>query len=46
MLILVSSTQLKSSDLTDEEMKNKVIYFGDIDKAKFRTPRPVIDRLE
>jgi predicted nucleic acid-binding protein len=29
---------LKSSDMTDEEMKNKVIYFMSIDKAKFRNP--------
>ena len=37
---------LKSSDLTDEEMKNKVIYFMSIDKAKFRTPVRPGDRLD
>ena len=37
---------LKSSDLTDEEMKNKVIYFMSIDKAKFRTPVRPWDRLD
>jgi 3-hydroxyacyl-[acyl-carrier-protein] dehydratase len=37
---------LKSSDLTDEEMKNKVIYFMSIDKAKFRTPVKPGDRLD
>ncbi len=29
---------LKSSGLTDEQMKDKVIYFMSIDKAKFRNP--------
>ncbi len=37
---------LKSSDLTDEEMKNKVIYFMSIDKAKFRNPVRPGDRLD
>jgi 3-hydroxyacyl-[acyl-carrier-protein] dehydratase len=37
---------LKSSELTDEEMKNKVIYFMSIDKAKFRTPVRPGDRLD
>ena len=37
---------LKSSDLTDEEMKNKVIYFMSIDKAKFRIPVRPGDRLD
>ena len=37
---------LKSSDLTDEKMKNKVIYFMSIDKAKFRTPVRPGDRLD
>jgi 3-hydroxyacyl-[acyl-carrier-protein] dehydratase len=37
---------LKSSDLTDEEMKDKVIYFMSIDKAKFRTPVRPGDRLD
>ncbi|PUE64417.1 3-hydroxyacyl-ACP dehydratase FabZ [Arcobacter caeni] len=37
---------LKSSDLTDEEMKNKVIYFMSIDNAKFRTPVRPGDRLD
>lgn len=37
---------LKSSELTDEEMKNKVIYFMSIDKAKFRTPVKPGDRLD
>ncbi|WP_121628192.1 3-hydroxyacyl-ACP dehydratase FabZ [Poseidonibacter antarcticus] len=37
---------LKSSDLTDEEMKNKVIYFMSIDKAKFRNPVKPGDRLD
>ena len=37
---------LKSTDLTDEEMKNKVIYFMSIDKAKFRTPVRPGDRLD
>ena len=37
---------LKSSDLTDEQMKNKVIYFMSIDKAKFRNPVRPGDRLD
>ena len=37
---------LKSSDLTEEQMKNKVIYFMSIDKAKFRTPVRPGDRLD
>ena len=37
---------LKSSDLTDEEMKNKVIYFMSIDNAKFRTPVRPGDKLD
>ena len=37
---------LKSSDLTDEQMKNKVIYFMSIDNAKFRTPVKPGDRLD
>lgn len=37
---------LKSSDLSDEEMKNKVIYFMSIDNAKFRTPVRPGDRLD
>lgn len=37
---------LKSSDLTDEEMKNKVIYFMSIDNAKFRNPVRPGDRLD
>lgn len=37
---------LKSSDMTDEEMKNKVIYFMSIDKAKFRNPVRPGDRLD
>ena len=37
---------LKSSDLSDEEMKNKVIYFMSIDKAKFRNPVQPGDRLD
>lgn len=37
---------LKSSDLTEEEMKNKVIYFMSIDKAKFRNPVKPGDRLD
>lgn len=37
---------LKSSELSDEEMKNKVIYFMSIDKAKFRTPVRPGDRLD
>jgi 3-hydroxyacyl-[acyl-carrier-protein] dehydratase len=37
---------LKSSGLSDEELKNKVIYFMSIDKAKFRSPVKPGDRLE
>ncbi|MBU3014661.1 3-hydroxyacyl-ACP dehydratase FabZ [Poseidonibacter lekithochrous] len=37
---------LKSSDLSEEEMKNKVIYFMSIDKAKFRNPVKPGDRLD
>ena len=37
---------LKSSDLSDAEMKNKVIYFMSIDNAKFRTPVRPGDRLD
>lgn len=37
---------LKSSDLSDEEIKNKVIYFMSIDKAKFRNPVRPGDRLD
>ena len=37
---------LKSSGLTDEQMKDKVIYFMSIDKAKFRTPVRPGDRLD
>ena len=37
---------LKSNDLTVEELKNKVIYFMSIDKAKFRTPVKPGDKLE
>ncbi len=37
---------LKSNDLTAEELKNKVIYFMSIDKAKFRTPVKPGDQLE
>ena len=37
---------LKSSGLTDEEIKNKVIYFMSIDGAKFRVPVKPGDRLE
>ena len=37
---------LKSSNLSDEEMKNKVIYFMSIDKAKFRIPVRPGDRLD
>jgi len=37
---------LKSNDLTVEELKNKVIYFMSIDKAKFRTPVRPGDKLE
>ncbi|MCP4970342.1 MAG: 3-hydroxyacyl-ACP dehydratase FabZ [Arcobacter sp.] len=37
---------LKSNDLTTEELKNKVIYFMSIDKAKFRSPVKPGDKLE
>ncbi len=37
---------LKSSGLTDEEIKQKVIYFMSIDGAKFRIPVKPGDRLE
>lgn len=37
---------LKSNDLTTEELKNKVIYFMSIDKAKFRNPVKPGDKLE
>jgi len=36
---------LKSNDLTNEELKNKVIYFMSIDKAKFRSPVKPGDQL-
>jgi len=37
---------LKSSGLTDEEIKAKVIYFMSIDKGKFRKPVRPGDKLE
>jgi 3-hydroxyacyl-[acyl-carrier-protein] dehydratase len=37
---------LKSSGLTDEEIKQKVIYFMSIDGAKFRQPVRPGDKLE
>lgn len=37
---------LKSSGLTDAELKNKLIYFMSIDKAKFRNPVKPGDKLE
>lgn len=37
---------LKSSGLTEEQMKEKVIYFMSIDKAKFRNPVRPGDRLD
>ena len=37
---------LKSSGLSDEELKKKVIYFMSIDKAKFRSPVKPGDRLD
>ena len=37
---------LKSSGLSDEELKSKVIYFMSIDRAKFRSPVRPGDRLE
>jgi len=36
---------LKSNDLSNEELKNKVIYFMSIDKAKFRSPVKPGDKL-
>ena len=33
-------------DLTEEEVKNKVVYFMSIDKAKFRNPVRPGDKLE
>ncbi len=33
-------------DVTEEEIKNKVVYFMSIDKAKFRNPVRPGDRLE
>lgn len=37
---------LKSNNVSNEELKNKVIYFMSIDKAKFRTPVTPGDRLD
>ncbi len=37
---------LKSAGFDEEELKNKVIYFMSIDKAKFRNPVRPGDRLE
>lgn len=37
---------LKSNGLSNEELKNKVIYFMSIDRAKFRNPVKPGDRLE
>jgi 3-hydroxyacyl-[acyl-carrier-protein] dehydratase len=37
---------LKSGDLSEEELENKVIYFMSIDNAKFRQPVRPGDRLE
>jgi len=37
---------LKSSNLTQDQMKEKVIYFMSIDKAKFRNPVRPGDRLD
>jgi len=37
---------LKSSGLTEEEIKQKVIYFMSIDGAKFRSPVKPGDKLE
>ena len=34
------------TDLSDEEVANKVVYFMSIDKAKFRSPVTPGDRLE
>lgn len=36
---------LKSNDLSTDELKNKVIYFMSIDKAKFRSPVKPGDQL-
>ncbi len=36
---------LKSNDLSNEELQNKVIYFMSIDKAKFRSPVRPGDQL-
>ena len=36
---------LKSAGLSDEELKNKVIYFMSIDRAKFRNPVRPGDKL-
>jgi len=36
----------KSIDMSPEEVKNKVVYFMSIDKAKFRSPVKPGDRLE
>ncbi|NVJ54295.1 3-hydroxyacyl-[acyl-carrier-protein] dehydratase FabZ [Arcobacter sp. CECT 8983] len=36
---------LKSNDLSNEELKSKVIYFMSIDKAKFRSPVKPGDQL-
>jgi 3-hydroxyacyl-[acyl-carrier-protein] dehydratase len=36
---------LKSNDLSNDELKNKVIYFMSIDKAKFRNPVKPGDQL-
>lgn len=37
---------LKSNGLSNEELKNKVIYFMSIDRAKFRNPVKPGDKLE
>jgi 3-hydroxyacyl-[acyl-carrier-protein] dehydratase len=37
---------LKSAGLSEDELKQKVIYFMSIDKAKFRNPVRPGDRLE
>jgi 3-hydroxyacyl-[acyl-carrier-protein] dehydratase len=37
---------LKSAGLSNEELKNKVIYFMSIDRAKFRNPVKPGDKLE
>ena len=36
----------KSMDVSEEEIKNKVVYFMSIDKAKFRRPVKPGDKLE